>query len=553
MAMNRRDMLTLMASATAGVPFFLRASGRESEVDGLSVFQHGVASGDPDHISVVLWTRVTTTESKAQVRWQIALDESFNAIAMQGSVSTSASRDYTIKVVPDKLIPGTTYFYRFQYGARYSTIGKTKTLTQGKLERLGVALVSCSNFPFGYFNAYDAIARDSKVDIVFHAGDYIYEYGADGWGSQTGRELQRLHEPSNEIISLEDYRRRHAQYKTDKGAQNMHASHPFVACWDDHESANNAWVDGAQNHQPDIEGEWLDRQKASLQAYYEWMPIREPQRGQSRADYMRSYQFGDLATLTLLETRHSAREEEQGPWAYKDMLRQPGGRNRFMREVLGAPSRRMMSEDMAKFAVDSISDSVKQKQPWRLVGSASPMARLLLPNIIEHGLFADNLPKASEYMGEYGRLNLPWYTDTWDGYASARQSFYRSCQQVGAQDLLVLSGDSHSFMTNTLFDDEGKAMGIELSTGGVTSPSEFVAAGWHQDKIEQFDRLFAQHENEVSWFNSLHQGYTRIELSRKQGLSTFVGVDTITSPKYKTIEFQQKRLVKSGNKLTLGS
>ena len=176
---------------------------------------------------------------------------------------------------------------------------RTRTLPSGATESLGIALASCSNFAFGYFNAYRAIAEDESIDFVLHTGDYIYEYGADGWGAETAERLGRVHEPAHEIVSLADYRARHAQYKRDPDSQAMHATHPLMCCWDDHESTNNPWSGGAQNHQPE-EGSWNERRDASVRAYYEWMPIREPEGGLRPIDFWRVYSFGDLATLVTL-------------------------------------------------------------------------------------------------------------------------------------------------------------------------------------------------------------------------------------------------------------
>ena len=306
--LNRRQMLALLA-ATAGA-----TAAFSPEADQLSTqqtrFKHGVASGDPASDSVVLWTRITTSTESVQVQWELATDAAFFDIVSSGETTATASADYTVKVIPGDLTPGQNYYYRFMSGEEISPVGRTKTLPTGALDRLAIALVSCSNYAFGYFNAYAAIAEDEAIDIVLHTGDYIYEYGANGWGKETATALGRLHDPPQEIITLVDYRIRHAQYKTDAGSLAMHAAHPFVACWDDHESANNPWKDGAQNHQSDTEGDWATRRDASLQAYYEWMPIREPEPGMSRAEFWRTYKFGDLATLITLETRHTARGEQ---------------------------------------------------------------------------------------------------------------------------------------------------------------------------------------------------------------------------------------------------
>ena len=193
----------------------------------------------------------------------------------QGETTTNENSDHTVKIEVTDLEPGRVYFYRFMVDEVTSEPGRTRTLPEGHLERLGIAVASCSNYPFGYFNAYEEIAGDEEIEFVVHLGDYIYEYGADGWGSDQGVGLGRSHSPTHEIVNLEDYRERHGQYKADRASRLMHASHPLIVTWDDHESANNPWMRGAANHQPDAEGSWLARRNASVQAFFEWMPVRE--------------------------------------------------------------------------------------------------------------------------------------------------------------------------------------------------------------------------------------------------------------------------------------
>ena len=297
---NRRQVV----AGLLGLPVVLLNLPSSIQAAGKSYFIHGVASGDPTHDSVVLWTRIEA-DQPVDVAWEVSQDVGFRKIVQQGVFSTNLQRDYTVKVVADQLKQGTAYFYRFTHNGVRSVTGRTRTLPTGSLNRLCIALTSCSNYSFGYFNGYDAIARDEAVEYVLHTGDYIYEYAADGWGGTTARQIGREHKPANEIVSLSDYRQRHAQYKRDAGSLAMHAAKPLLALWDDHESANNPWSGGAQNHQAN-EGIWAHRRSASLRAYYEWMPIRDPAPGQDPASLWRNYVFGDLASLVTMETRHTA-------------------------------------------------------------------------------------------------------------------------------------------------------------------------------------------------------------------------------------------------------
>jgi phosphodiesterase/alkaline phosphatase D-like protein len=154
----------------------------------------------------------------------------------------------------------------------------------------------------GLFNVYDAIAKQPTLDAVLHLGDYIYEYGADGYGADIARKIGRIVEPSHEILTLTDYRQRHAQVKRDANMQAAHARAAFICVWDDHEVANDDWIGGAENHDPAKEGDWKARKAAAMQAYFEWMPIRDPLPGRPWEAINRSFEFGDLATLAMVET-----------------------------------------------------------------------------------------------------------------------------------------------------------------------------------------------------------------------------------------------------------
>tara|TARA_R110002072_G_scaffold43981_1_gene123327 strand:- start:1375 stop:3051 length:1677 start_codon:yes stop_codon:yes gene_type:complete len=551
--LDRRQTLALIAAGTVGACTTPQASPTAPARS--AIFAHGVASGDPQNDSIVLWTRVTTASEAEPVSWILARDPDFTDIVLQGETIASAAADHTVKVIPAGLAPGATYYYRFTAVGEPSPAGRTKTLPAGSLDRLGIALVSCSNYPFGHFNAYDAIARDEAVDIVLHTGDYIYEYGADSWGAETGASIGRLHEPAHEIVTLDDYRRRHAQYKSDAGSRAMHAAHPFIACWDDHESTNNPWTGGAQNHQPESEGAWEARRAASIRAYYEWMPIREPEPGFSRAEFWRTYVFGDLATLVTLESRHTGRGQQVDYSDYYGTITTPEARDAFMRDVMDDPARAMISPRMEATLAEGLARSVAAGEPWRLIGNASPIARMLVPDVAVLGIDPAKAPKG-EAPGDgpnlfwKGQWNLPFYTDTWDGYPAAREAFYALSREAGAEDLLFLTGDSHSFWANAVSDGEGRPMGLELGTAGVSSPGDFVDTGWDAETAGKLDRIFAQSLDEVRWTDNFHQGYVRVVLTREQADVAFVAVDTVLLPTYRVSTVRAETVVRDGKTIT---
>lgn len=551
-AVTRRTTLAGISAAAAAVSFPALAQAAKGNA---TVFRHGVASGDPDATSVVLWTRVTVPAT-LDVEWELAGDRGFTRILRQGRITTGPERDFTVKVVAEGLEPGARYFYRFRAAGTTSPIGQTRTLPVGRVERLGIALASCSNFAFGYFNAYDAIARDAAVDFVLHTGDYIYEYGADGWGGDIARQLGRVHQPANEIVSLFDYRTRHAQYKTDPGAQAMHAAKPLLACWDDHESANNPWTGGAQNHQPDQEGDWAERRAASIQAYFEWMPVREPGPGRTRMQFWRTWVFGDLATLSTLETRHTARARQIDYDPYRKTIASYADARAMERDTFGAIGRTMLARELEADLAAAWTQSKMLNQPWRLIGNPMPIARTRVPDVVGLGLIPDPASQAKPLsaavdMAWKGKWNLPFYPDTWDGYEWARERLYRQARDAGVDDLVFLTGDSHSFWANRLANAAGQPMGLELGTAGITSPGDFVESGFDPQTARKLDAAFAEHNPEVVWTDNLHQGYVRLVLTPEEGQASFVAMSTIRSQRYFARPISEWRLLRGEGGLDL--
>jgi alkaline phosphatase D len=408
-------------------------------------------------------------------------------------------------------------------------------LPAGRLDELVLAVVSCSNYPFGYFNVYEAIAEDDSIEFVVHLGDYIYEYDIEGYGAEPGKRLGRMHEPQHEILTLADYRTRHAQYKADPGSRAMHGRHPLIATWDDHESTNNPWMGGAQNHQDD-EGDWLTRREISLQAYFEWMPIREPADGMSRADYWRSFQFGDLATLVTLETRHTGRSEQIDFGDHSDRLQNPADAASFYDEVVGAEERTLLSSDMEAFVADELSASVRNETLWRIIGNQTLIARIVAPALNDPELDAyidamsDDGRDLLERLAGFGALGIPGNMDAWDGYPAARRRFYEIAKDAGARDLLVLTGDTHTFWANALFDEGSEPMGVELGTTAVTSPRGFGALG--DDAAGRFDALVAAQNQSVLWSDGSRRGYIQLAVGRESVVADFKVVTDIESRNY---------------------
>ena len=291
MSVTRRAFLqgTALAGGGFALPGLVGCVPENGIGSSTASYLHGVASGDPDSTSVVLWTRhepVAGSTTPIPVTWEISTDPNFAQNAASGTTTADAARDWTVKVIPGGLAPGTTYWYRFTSAAGRSPVGRTRTAPSGSVTRLRLGFASCSNYAEGYFHGYRHLANRTDLDAVVHLGDYIYELGS---GTRTV-------DPTTEAVTLADYRRRYAWHRRDADLAEMHRQHPVICIWDDHEFANDPFVGGASNHQPATEGLWATRVAAALQAHAEWMPTRV----ENDLAY-RTVRYGNLATLVLAD------------------------------------------------------------------------------------------------------------------------------------------------------------------------------------------------------------------------------------------------------------
>jgi len=548
-SLTRRAALTTGiaagAASCAGAPKMTPYTAVSEAASG--AFAHGVASGDPGPTSVVIWSRISHPEEAIRLsdnklsmvlNWECAADEGFSNIVRDGKVWARSANDHTMKIVVDGLQPGTTYYYRFRAGETYSPIGRTRTLPAGTVDRARFAVVSCSNYPFGYFNVYDLIAREGDFDAVLHLGDYFYEYGREGYGGEAGAALGREHSPSHETLTLDDYRQRHAQYKSDPSAQAMHARHPVIPIWDDHETANDSWKTGAENHDPETEGDWNARRRAALQAYYEWMPVREPEPAPEA--FFRSFSFGDLLTIAAIETRLMARTK---PFEYNEVvptLKSPADVARFRDEILWDDTREMMGGAQRAFIADALRASSDAGQPWRLIANQVIMAEVIAPDLSEH-VTEENIVALEQQWDqarafvEFSKLGLPTNLDAWDGYPAARQKFYDLAKDNGGDGMIVVTGDTHTWWANDLVDKDGGAVGVELGVSSVTSPSpyrpEFLGG-----KGADYALLTNRDNDAVRYLSGASHGFIDLTVERDGARAVFRAVDTIESQSYNAFD-----------------
>ncbi len=506
--------------------------------DATGVFLHGVASGDPAATSVVIWTRVSLSDapagSRAVVAWEVATDEAFTDVRGKGEVVTGLSRDWTVKALVTDLEPGATYYYRFHIDDSSSPVGRTKTLPDGAVDSARFAVLSCTNYPFGYFNVYDLVARENDLDAVIHLGDYIYEYSREGYGGEVGVALGRNHEPAHECVALADYRKRHGQYKADPSSRAMHNRHPIIPIWDDHETSNDSWSGGAENHDPATEGDWDARRRAALQAYYEWMPVREPE--MTSEAFFRSFSFGDLMTIAAIETRLMARARQ---FEYADIiptLQTAEDVERFKRDILLDETREMLGAAQIDYIDRTLRNSVASGQPWRLIANQVTMAKVTAPDLTPHVEEADlvELEKQWDQARAYVKssaLGLPLNFDAWDGYPAARERFYDVARNAGENGMIVVTGDTHTWWANDLTDRHGGQMGVELGTHSVTSPSPY-GKSFLGGKGAEYALLTNRDNKDVRYLSGEHHGFIHLTVTKEAARAEFRAVDTIESAAY---------------------
>ncbi len=517
-SLTRRRFLAT-ASLSLGA---LALRGYPVQAAALAHFTHGVASGDPLQDRVILWTRVlpgSGLEQDIAVQWEVAIDKNFAQIVAKGESSTGPERDYTLKIDATGLQAGAHYFYRFIAQGESSVIGRTRTLPVAGVESLQLAVLSCSNFPQGYFNVYRAVAQ-RDYDVVVHLGDYIYEYGLGGYANPLmagkGREVR----PEHEIVSLEDYRMRYGLYRSDADLQLVHQTHPFICVWDDHEITNNTWQTGAQNHN-EGEGDFAVRRLAAIQAFYEWLPIRESSSVAEGIIY-RSFDFGDLASLIMLDTRLVGRDEQLSHEMGIDTLR----------SELAKPARSIMGSEQESWFEEELRKSKQSGITWQLVGQQLLVGKLFPPQFADEVF--DPAQREAIVNGRYGMLRargrqgFPLNLDAWDGYPANRERFFDSIRKH-ANNAVVLAGDSHSSWAFDLSDAAGQAIAVEFGTPSVTSPGFENFLPLPEQQVEEATLAASP---ELKYMKANGRGWVELNISNEKTVATWQFVSTILETEF---------------------
>lgn len=534
------------------------------------MFAFGVASGDPLADRVIIWSHAKVPNSTADVllTWQVATDAAFANVVRTGTLSATEATSFTAKVDVTGLTAGASYFYRFRdaTGAS-STVGTTRTLPASNVASVKFAVFSCSLYSEGYFHAYDAAAK-SDAQYALHLGDYIYEYGAAA--TQYGNSSipgNRVASPANDIVTMNDYRTRHALYKSDLNLQAAHAKMPWITIWDDHEFANNGYVNGAENHKPATQGDWVTRKNIAAKVYHEWMPIRTPDVNKLLKIYRR-FDFGHIFTLHMLDTRIEGRDRQ-----YDDFGDADGGIAGYLAGITPNAagirpdaSRQMMSQEQQTWLASGMAASTAI---WQVMGNQTLMARMWFPGSVLSA-FAGSPAAAPAAISAFltakatrvaagapaltptqtGLLNpavnpsLPYNLDSWDGYPAQREAILQNVKAQGKR-LVTLSGDSHNGWFTSLSTLAGEKVGVEFGTASVTATGfESVGLGTLGNSIDG-SALAAQLGNsavgaglglidDVGYSDTSQRGYLLMTLTPAAVKGEYVYVSSVKQPTYTT-------------------
>jgi alkaline phosphatase D len=500
---SRRTLLRTGGSAAAGLLVLGRTAPAKAappfEGDPFSL---GIASGDPTPDGIVLWTRLAPapleggglTDEPYGVRYELATDSEFRHIVRRDAVEALPEEAHAVHAEIAGLQPDTQYWYRFKWGTAISPVGRTRTapLASSSPAAFRFAFASCQNYTHGYYPAYADLALQDDIELVVHLGDYIYE----GAGLSANR--VRDHVPQAELLSLSDYRTRHAQYRTDPDLQAAHAAHPFLMTWDDHEFRDNyadLHIDPGEVL-ADVEA----RRAAAYLAYWEHAPLSRSRKpvGKDMNLYRRAH-WGDLATFHVLDTRQYRDDQiAQCTQAQRD----PSG---YCPEALN-PARTILGTE---------------QRDWLLEGLAAAPASGW--NVLANQV---GFAPQDELTGIDQRRRF--FRDSWDGYVADRQQVLNLLKELDLKNTVVITGDKHQNSVRNVPESYTDLAGPAIAT-------EFVGTSISSDGDDP-RRFFPVHGGDPSnphiLLDDFHRGYVRVELDRENETwrSDFRVVDTVLQP-----------------------
>ena len=540
-ALDRRSLLKagLLGSGMLAVPLSASQPGRG--------FTHGVASGEPGPDRVLLWTRFQADQD-TPLKFEVSDSVDFTRKIAGGSIAARAENDWCCKTFAEGLEPAESYYFRFiAPDGSISDIGRTRTLPEGPADRFRMAVFSCANIGSGWFNAYAHAAADGNFDCVLHLGDYFYEYAPGTYPSTDETVSGRSVWPSHELVALADYRERYAAYRQDPDLRRLHQLFPMIAVWDDHESANDSWEGGAENHQPDSEGEWSVRKAAAMKAYREWMPVSD--------EPWAEYEVGDLATLYRLETRLTARAKQ---FSLGDVLRGGSSPEEAKAALIAFrdgdyrdPARELLGSAQQGWLAEGFSRSKAAGKTWQVL-----VQQVLMGNLISSPSLAAALPKdAPDYIRQRvlagamaGAEGVPFSMDAWDGYPAARRRVFEAALSADA-NLISLAGDTHNAWAFDL-DLEGTPVGVEFGGQSVTSPG--FEGYLPQVPPDVLARDAVATNAQLQWMDSSRRGYMAVELTPGSATSEYRFLGSVREKGAGVVATKRMTTLAGSRKLDMG-
>jgi alkaline phosphatase D len=580
---SRRDFIIKLSSVTATLASGGILSACGSDSDPMVNFNYGVASGDPSLDGMVLWTYARYADASLMnnsvpLKYELATDNAFTNVVKSGDANASPATGFTVKINLSGLKPGAEYFYRFTSGFFKSGVGKTRTLPSMDAKQVKLAVFSCTLYSAGFFNAY-AEAAKSDAQFAIHLGDYIYEYGSepskygntDLLNKTSASAMSRVALPANDIVSLDDYRTRYAQYRSDPNLQVLHASMPWITVWDDHEFANNAFMTGAENHNPKTQGDWTTRKNNAAQAYHEWLPNRnDPLDATNRFKIYRRFDFANILSLHMLDTRIEGRVQQYANYGTAVSVAD------YQPYISGLTTgsdinRTMISATQLDWLQKGFAASTAK---WQVLGNQDIMAKIWWPANVLASLgavyfnpSAANQAAFSQSVTDYltakmtqslgGSLTatqtslldptanpkLPYNLDAWDGYPLNRELVLQSVQALN-KPLIALSGDSHNAWFAQLTTLKGQKVGVEFAGSSVTSPG-FESLGlasiapaldgsinskqWIDGNGKNFGMI-----DDLNFIDTKSRGYLMMTFTLDNVKGEYIYLDTVVSNTYKS-------------------
>ncbi|MDO5653509.1 MAG: alkaline phosphatase D family protein [Brachymonas sp.] len=510
-----------------------------------------MASGDPLADRVILWThaQIPNSDKDVELAWEVANDPGFSRVVKTGTVKATAATGFTAKADATGLVAGNTYYFRFRSGAALSSVGCTRTLPAPGASEVALAVFSCSNYPAGFFSAY-AEAAKTNAQFAVHLGDYIYEYAADGYASADAAALGRVSAPTHECLTLDDYRQRYAQYRSDPDSKVLHAAMPLIAVWDDHEIANDAWLGGAENHTEGAEGSFVARRAAAVQAWAEWMPVRLPDAANPLKIY-RSFDFGGLLALHMLDTRIIGRDKQI---SFNELMNPATAQQATA--TLASTTRSILGQEQLQWLQGQLAAS---NATWQVLGQQVLMGRMEFPVSVLMALNPSDTSPAAQAAGQKAisdyltakavaaqnpaaltqaqqdlldttkNPKLGYNLDAWDGYPVEREIVLASAAQL-RKKLVVLSGDTHNAWAAKLTLRNGVQVGQEFAATSVSAPGfeEYLTS----IPPGQLAAIFKGVVDDLQYCETARRGFLLMQFSATKAEGTYYLLDTVKSKTY---------------------